>query len=116
MTDPNASTAGRPESQKGDPLVGFILDMVEDGSRVLPQDVAKAYFAAHRRPKDPEDGWRRYMNPVKQQMAHMARQGLVELVRKRDQVVDPTDFRGVVRIRKPLPAPAIPAQAGSAQD
>lgn len=89
------------ESQRGDPLVDFILAMVDDGSAVLPQEVAKAYFAERRKPKDPEDGWRRYMTPVKQQMGNMARKGLIELVRKRGDVVDPTDYRGVVRMRKP---------------
>lgn len=89
------------DSQRGDPLVDFILAMVEDGSAVLPQEVAQAYFAERRKPKDPDDGWRRYMTPVKQQMGNMARKGLIELVRKRGDVVDPTDYRGVVRMRKP---------------
>lgn len=92
----------RPEDQRGDPLVHFILGMIEDGSAVLPQEVAQAYFDAHRRPKDPDDGWRRYMTPVKQQMGNMARKGLIELVRKRGEVVDPSDYRGIVRMRKPV--------------
>ncbi len=89
------------DSQRGDPLVDFILAMIHDGSAVLPQEVAKAYFAQRRKPKEPDDAWRRYMVPVKQQMGHMARQGLIELVRKRGEVVDPSDFRGVVRMRLP---------------
>lgn len=89
------------ESQRGDPIVAFILAMLSDGSALLPQEIAKAYFAERKKPKDPADGWRRYMTPVKQQMGAMARQGLIEIVRKRGEVVDPTDFRGVVRMRLP---------------
>lgn len=92
------------ESQRGDPLVDFILAMLDDGSALLPQEIAQAYFAERRKPKDPDDGWRRYMTPVKQQMGNMARKGLIELVRKRGDVVDPTDYRGVVRMRKPIGA------------
>jgi hypothetical protein len=38
------------------------------------------------------------MNPVKQQMLHLARAGQIEITRK-GVVVDPEDFRGVVRMR-----------------
>lgn len=94
-------TDRRDQARRGDPIARFILDMVADGTAVLPQEVAKAFFAEHRRPKDPDDGWRRYMNPVKQQMVSLARAGRIELVRKRGEIVDPDDFRGVVRIRRP---------------
>lgn len=91
----------RTDSRKEDALAQKIMEMVSDGSAVLPQDVAKSFFADHRRAKDPADAWRRYLNPVKQQMIYLARQGRVEIVRKKGEPVDPNDFRGVVRIRLP---------------
>jgi hypothetical protein len=60
--------------------------------------VAKDFFAEHRKAREADDGWHRYMNPVKQQMVSLARAGVVEIVRK-GEAVDPNDFRGLVRIR-----------------
>ncbi len=91
------------ESPKGDPITHLILSMaVEAGARgVSPQEIAKTYFAQRRRPKDPDDGWRRFMNPVKQQVVSLARNGRIEIVRG-TVVQDPDDFRGLVRIRLPV--------------
>jgi len=88
--------------KKGDPIVLRIKEMAAAAGKtgVSPQEVARACFADYRRPKDPDDGWRRYMNPVKQQMVSLARAGEVEIVRG-DAVQDPNDFRGLVRIRLP---------------
>ena len=46
--------------------------------------------------------WRRYMNAVRQQATHLARQGRLEILRK-GQPVDPKNFKGVVRLRLPMP-------------
>lgn len=89
-------------SRKEDPIAAQIFSMIADGAAVQPKDVAQAFFAQHRKPKDPDDAWRRYMNPVKQQMVYLARQGRIEVVRKNGEVVDPNDFRGIVRMRLPL--------------
>lgn len=86
------------ESPKGDPIAHLIVALCHERGSVTPQDVARHFFAEHRRAKDPEDGWRRYMNPVKQQMVHLARAEVVEITRK-GVAVDPNDFRGIVRIR-----------------
>lgn len=86
------------DAPKGDPISHLIVALCEAHGSVSPQDVAKAHFAEHRKAKDPDDGWRRYMNPVKQQMVHLARSGVVDIVRK-GEAVDPNDFRGLVRIR-----------------
>lgn len=90
MTDENAP--------KGDPIAHRILALCAERGSISPQDVAKDFFAEHRKAKDPDDGWRRYMNPVKQQMVHLARQGKVEITRK-GEPVDHEDFRGLVKIR-----------------
>jgi hypothetical protein len=101
MTDRTASadslydSEGRP---KGDPIAHLLLRLAETPDGVTAQDVAKAYFAAHRKAKDPDDGWRRYMTPVKQQMLALARAGRLELLRKGHPV--PLDeARGLVRMR-----------------
>lgn len=86
------------DAPKGDPIAHLIIALCHQHGSTSPQDVAKSFFAEHRKAKDPADGWRRYMNPVKQQMIHLARNGQVEITRK-GEAVDPDDFRGLVRIR-----------------
>lgn len=81
-----------------DPVAEFILEALAESGSLAPVDVARAYGAKRRRPTDKPDAWRRYMTPVKQQMLHLARAGLIEIVRK-GEVVDPEDFRGIVRMR-----------------
>ena len=83
---------------KDDPVATAILDALADGRAQTFSDIAQHIFQAKRRPKDRPDGWRRYMTAVKQQTVHLARQGRVEIVRKGD-VVDPEDFKGIVRVR-----------------
>lgn len=84
----------------GDPLARHILDLCAVKESIRPEDAARSYFAEHRRPKDTDEDWRRYMVPVKQQMIALARQGKLEIVRK-GEVQDPEDFKGLVRIRLP---------------
>ncbi|GAA0569278.1 DUF3253 domain-containing protein [Caenispirillum bisanense] len=86
---------------KRDPLADHILALCGEKSSIRPEDAARSYFAMHRRPKDRDEDWRRYMVPVKQQMVALARQGLVEITRK-GEAQDPDDFKGLVRIRLPL--------------
>jgi hypothetical protein len=89
-----------------DPVVETILavlnELAPDGS-ASPMDVARAYAARRAKPSDPPDVWRRYMNAVKQQMVHLARDGQIEITRK-GQPVDPNNFKGVVRLRLPAQA------------
>jgi hypothetical protein len=81
-----------------DPVAEFILDTLAATGSAAPVDVARALGEARKRLNEKPDAWRRFMNPVKQQMVHLARAGLVEIVRK-GEVVDPEDFRGVIRMR-----------------
>lgn len=81
-----------------DPVAEFILEALGELGSAAPVDIARALGEARKRPNEKPDAWRRFMNPVKQQMIHLARGGLVEIVRK-GEVVDPEDFRGVVRMR-----------------
>ena len=81
-----------------DPIAVFILETLEHGASVAPVDIARALGAARRKPAEKHDAWRRFMTPVKQQMLFLARAGRIEIIRK-GAVVDPEDFRGVVRMR-----------------
>ena len=81
-----------------DPVAEFILETLAESGSAAPVDIARALGELRKRPSERPDAWRRFMNPVKQQMLHLARAGLIEITRK-GVVVDPEDFRGVVRMR-----------------
>lgn len=81
-----------------DPVAEFILAALADTGSAAPVDIARALGEARKRPSEKPEAWRRFMNPVKQQMVHLARAGRIEITRK-GVVVDPEDFRGVVRMR-----------------
>jgi hypothetical protein len=84
-------------SPTSDPIAQAILDCVADGPK-SPQDVARFFAATRAKASDPRDVWRRYLPAVKNQMVHLARSGRIEIVRK-GEVVDPKDFRGIVKLR-----------------
>ncbi len=84
--------------KRPDPVAEFIMDALAARGSLAPVDVARALGEQRKRPTDKPDAWRKYMNPVKQQMIHLARAGKIEIVRK-GEVVDPEDFRGIVRMR-----------------
>ncbi len=86
--------------KRPDPVAEFILDALAVQGPLAPVDVARAIGEKRRRPSDKPDAWRRYLKPVKQQMLYLARAGKIEIVRK-GEVVDPEDFRGIVRMRLP---------------
>ena len=82
-----------------DPIVVFILDYLADGVEASHQDIARAYAETRKKKNDKPDFWRKYLNAVKQQVLHMAREGRVEIVRA-GKVVDAEDFKGLVKIRR----------------
>lgn len=84
---------------KDDPVAEAVLSAIDGGKSVTFKDVAMAIAEQRRRPKDGPELWRRYLTAVKQQARHLARQGRIEIVRK-GEVVDPDDFKGIVRIRQ----------------
>lgn len=86
------------EEKSLDPVAIFILETLAHEASAAPVDIARALGEARRKPAEKPDSWRRFMKPVKQQMLHLARAGRIEIVRK-GEVVDPEDFRGVVRMR-----------------
>jgi hypothetical protein len=98
--------AGNAETAEGrdDPVAEAILDTLSalaPGASISLMDAAKAIAERRRRPTDGSELWRRYMNAVRQQATHLARQGRLEILRK-GQPVDPKSFKGVVRLRLPV--------------
>ena len=84
---------------KDDPVARFILDHLQGETALSHQDIAKAYAETRRKKSDPPDFWRRYLNAVRQQALHLARQGRVEILRD-GKPVDIEDHRGLVKIRR----------------
>lgn len=105
----NASNSAPNTAEKpaDDPVAVTILQTLaglSTGASISLMDAAKAVAETRRRPSDGPELWRRYMNAVRQQATHLARQGRIEILRK-GQPVDPNNFKGVVRLRLPLPNP-----------
>ena len=73
------------------------------GKSVSPEEVARAV--------DPE-GWRRLLGHVRAVARGLARQGKLVILRH-GKPADPEDFKGVYRLRLPLPEDTAP-QAGDA--
>jgi Protein of unknown function (DUF3253) len=112
MTAPKATSTPDPKPAD-DPVAEMILDTLRGlaaGASISLMDAAKAVADSRRRPADGPELWRRYMNAVRQQATHLARQGRIEIVRK-GEPVDPKNFKGVVRLRLPSRS----ATAGSAK-
>jgi hypothetical protein len=88
---------------KPDPVaLEIFAALAEAGSgSVAPVDVARRLADARRRPTDPTDLWRRYLQAVNEQALSLARQGRVVITR-RGQPQDPTKpIKGVIRLRLP---------------
>jgi len=86
-----------------DPVATTILETLaglSEGGSISLMDAARAVAETRRKPTDGPELWRRYMNAVRQQATHLARQGRIEIVRK-GEPVEPKNFKGVVRLRLP---------------
>ena len=80
---------------------------VAPGKSISPEEVARAV--------DP-DGWRRLLGHVRAIARGLARQGKLVILRH-NKPADPSDFKGVYRIRLPMPGdPVVEAQAAAAAD
>jgi hypothetical protein len=76
---------------------------VAPGKSISPEDVARAV--------DP-DGWRRLLGQVRAVARGLARQGRLVILRH-NKSADPEDFKGVYRLRLPMPGDE-PSQQGDA--
>jgi hypothetical protein len=68
-----------------------LLDARGPGKSVCPSDVARAADPQH---------WRPLMEPTRTAARNLVARGEVEIT-QRGEVVDPHDFRGPIRIRRP---------------
>ena len=104
MSNKVKTPASGAATEQNDPVAAAILALLaggKPGDTFSLMDAARAYTDIRRRPQDGPALWRRYMNAVRQQAVHLARQGRIEILRK-GKPVDPNDFKGVVRLRLPL--------------
>lgn len=89
-----------------DPVETAILDLlakVPAGKSVSPEDVARSI--------DPES-WRRTLGHVRAVARGLARQGRLVILRH-NKPADPDDFKGVYRLRLPIPSDTPPSEAAS---
>ena len=87
--------------EKWDPVAQFLVSYLQSAKGNKPisiEQVAKAFWRTRRKQNDGDNAWRKYLNTTKQQAIFLARQGVIELVR-RGEPVDPNDFKGVIRLR-----------------
>lgn len=95
---PKPGLTATPETPSEDPVVTAIMHGLSDAASLSPRDIAERIAAERAKPGDPPNVWRRYFAAVKQHAVNLARAGKIEIVRK-GKVVDPSDFKGIVRYR-----------------
>ena len=91
-------------NEKLDPVAGSILDLLAacaPGKTISPSDAARAYYEARRKPSDPADGWRGYLNAANQQALHLARAGRIEILRRGEPQDPHKPIKGLLRLRLP---------------
>lgn len=77
---------------------------IAPGKSISPEEVARAI--------DPE-GWRRLLGHVRAVARGLARQGRLVILRH-NKPADPEDFKGVYRIRLPLPDESVSTEGDAA--
>ena len=76
-----------------DEMIFKLLEQLAPGKSLAPEDVARALDA---------EGWRRQLPPVRAAAVGLARQEKLVILRH-NKPADPDTFKGVYRIRLPLP-------------
>jgi hypothetical protein len=89
---------------KPDPVALEILALLAErgpGGSCTPVEVARRLAEARRRPTDPPELWRRYLQAVNEQARSLARQGRIAILRH-GRPQDPTKpIKGVIRLALP---------------
>lgn len=96
--------SGAGDVSPDDPVARTILALLAargPGKSIAPSEAAQAVAETRARPGDPPDLWRRYLNPVKQQALHLARQGRIVILRKGKPVDPHAPVKGVIRLALP---------------
>ena len=87
-------------------MADLILRLVgecEPGKSIGPEQAAKAFAEARRRPSDPADSWRRYLHAARQQALFLGRAGRIAILRKGKPVDPAAPVKGVIRLALPIP-------------
>ncbi len=90
------------EDNKIDPVAAAILEALqasEHGRSVSPSDVARLLAERRRRPGDPPELWRRYLQAVNEQARFLARQGRIDILRRGERQDPHAPIKGLVRLR-----------------
>lgn len=91
-------------AQKLDPVAQAILAALAGrgpDASISPTDVARTLAEAKRKPSDPPDLWRRYLQAVNEQARFLARRGDIVILR-RTRIQDPAKpIKGVIRLALP---------------
>lgn len=92
------------EPRKPDPVALEILALLAErgpGQSCTPIEVAQRLADARRRPTDPIDLWRRYLQAVNEQALGLARQGRVVITRRGEPQDPMKPIKGVIRLQLP---------------
>lgn len=85
-------------------MAELILRLVAEcapGKSIGPEQAAKAFADARRRPSDPADSWRRYLHAARQQALFLGRSGRIAILRKGKPVDPAAPVKGVIRLAAP---------------
>lgn len=103
MTDREESRspegAGHPDA-----VAQTILELLHDagvGASLSPDDIARSFAERRRKKSDPSDLWRRYLNAVRQQALHLAREGKIVILRRGEPQDPQAPIKGLVRLALP---------------
>ncbi len=103
MTHTNAGDNGD-AAKKPDAVAVKILELLQaagPGDTVSPDEVARAFAETRRKKSDPPDVWRRYMNAVRQQAIHLARDGKIVILRRGEPQDPNAPIKGLIRLGLP---------------
>jgi Protein of unknown function (DUF3253) len=101
MTKEDKQISEEPDSTaiEDDPVATYILNAVNKGKDISPQEIAKQIAADRAKDTAPADIWRKYMTAVRQQAISLARKERLHIIRK-GKIADPNDFKGLYKLRK----------------
>ncbi len=91
-------------ARKLDPVALAILELLAErgpGGACTPIEVARRLAEARRRPTDPPQLWRRYLQAVNEQARHLARQGRIDITRRGERQDPAKPIKGVIRLALP---------------
>ena len=89
-------------AEKGENLADVILRLCGDRGpdfSVSPQEVAQEMWPAKAEERKGEERWRKLVRPVRSAAIGLARQGDIEILRRKEAIDPHKPFRGVYKMR-----------------